>query len=1088
MVVTGPGFYEATSLLAGLVAGAVAVADYLRGETAPSPTPTMLADDLANTVQNQWLTEAKARKLRDPRVLPLAWSGADPWLSADPHNIAGQGQAGRVLRLRLDGRLDGRFDEAIIQLAQGYEQVPSRRLVVLGEPGSGKSVLAIMLTLGLLKEEIRAAGGPVPVLLAVSSWDPVREPMDEWIVRALADSYYSGRTEIPRLLLDHGLLLPILDGLDEIPESARRGAVRAMNRAIGRDRPVVVTCRSAEYEDVIEGGAPVLRQAPVIQVKPVKAQDAIDYLADIDWPDHIDWEPVYRRLRDEPDSSLATALSTPLMVSLARRIYQRCPDDPAELLDTARFGSRHAVEDHLLDRVIDAAYTPDRLPSGQPVPGTDGRWQAAEARRWLTFLAHYLHQHRERDLAWWLLGQRLLSPWVAPAIGLGGGVLLMIAIPVWVLTLDSGALSSNVLTVGGLLGAAFAILAIMAWYVGAKRAPGRLSLTVAGSLDRLRRGFATGLGLSAILAVPGLIAAVVVIAFPVEDGWDTSNTEDYFEALMVVASLASVVGLALAVHSWLDTPPTRSAQATPQAFIRQDRRSALIGALAAGTMLGAMAFPALVVGFTVSTLIQTASTGWSNEPPLRDIAWSHADQILDGLYVSGPLAVGVVAVLPGTVFALLILLTRAWPRFLVARLVLASRGQLPWHLLGFLAHAREQEILRESGGNYQFRHIRLQEWLAGQPLSPVDSPEARTHTTRRRHRTSAATASLAVLALAWFPLDRLPDDPSQTAIITHPESSMKLSADGKLLTAFGTEGGAIKIWNTTNGKELQSLPLPISGEVKFSPDGKLLAINNSRSGETVLWDITENEKFTTPFAIDYVEFSPDGKLLAIQKSGSNEIRLWDITNGEKPQPLPISGEVEFSPDGKLLAINNSSSGETVLWDITENEKFTTLFAIDYVEFSPDGKLMAIQSSGSGIVILWDITNGEKPQPLPISGEVEFSPDGKFLATESFGGSEIGLWDIAENKEFTIPSDIGTGINMTSSRVSVEFSPDGKFLAMWNENSGEIRLWDIINKKEFTVPSAINIVDMEFSPDSKLLAARNGDSWIVKIYKVGQLAK
>ena len=74
--------------------------------------------------------------------------------------------------------------------------------------------------------------------------------------------------------------------------------------------------------------------------------------------------------------------------------------------------------------------------------------------------------------------------------------------------------------------------------------------------------------------------------------------------------------------------------------------------------------------------------------------------------------IGIVVVLPSVSVALLVLLTRAWPRFVVARAMLAARGHLPWRLLTFLADARKRELLRQSGGMYQFRHIRLQERLA----------------------------------------------------------------------------------------------------------------------------------------------------------------------------------------------------------------------------------------------------------------------------------------------------------------------------------------------------------------------------------------
>ena len=69
---------------------------------------------------------------------------------------------------------------------------------------------------------------------------------------------------VAEILVEADKILPVLDGLDEIPEVARRAATRQINAAIGRDRPVVVTCRSAEYDDVLRNGAPVLRQAAVV--------------------------------------------------------------------------------------------------------------------------------------------------------------------------------------------------------------------------------------------------------------------------------------------------------------------------------------------------------------------------------------------------------------------------------------------------------------------------------------------------------------------------------------------------------------------------------------------------------------------------------------------------------------------------------------------------------------------------------------------------------------------------------------------------------------------------------------------------------
>jgi len=56
------------------------------------------------------------------------------------------------------------------EITAAFRGLPPRQLVVLGEPGAGKSVLAVLLTRGLLGE--RRPDDPVPVLLPVASWNP----------------------------------------------------------------------------------------------------------------------------------------------------------------------------------------------------------------------------------------------------------------------------------------------------------------------------------------------------------------------------------------------------------------------------------------------------------------------------------------------------------------------------------------------------------------------------------------------------------------------------------------------------------------------------------------------------------------------------------------------------------------------------------------------------------------------------------------------------------------------------------------------------------------------------------------------------
>ena len=91
------------------------------------------------------------------------------------------------------------------------------------------------------------------------------------------------------------------------------------------------------------------------------------------------------------------ALSSPLALTLVRDTY-RSGDDILDLLDLCDAnGHRLApedIEDHLLDRVLPAAYEP--VP-GEPRP----RYQLEVGQRALGYLAVQMNYDGTRDLAWW---------------------------------------------------------------------------------------------------------------------------------------------------------------------------------------------------------------------------------------------------------------------------------------------------------------------------------------------------------------------------------------------------------------------------------------------------------------------------------------------------------------------------------------------------------------------------------------------------------------------------------------------------------------------------------------------------------------
>ena len=133
-----------------------------------------VADQLAVAVGAQWNAEAAMRRLNDPYPLPVSWAAADAsltdsWDSLVRLAVSGAGWPPSPSAGTWAAGPDDLAGEGG-ELAEVLARVPTGRLVVLGEPGAGKTMLMVRLVLDLLAR--RAEGGPVPFLASVASWNP----------------------------------------------------------------------------------------------------------------------------------------------------------------------------------------------------------------------------------------------------------------------------------------------------------------------------------------------------------------------------------------------------------------------------------------------------------------------------------------------------------------------------------------------------------------------------------------------------------------------------------------------------------------------------------------------------------------------------------------------------------------------------------------------------------------------------------------------------------------------------------------------------------------------------------------------------
>jgi hypothetical protein len=626
------------------------------------------ANDLAVAVDTQWKNEAAVRRLNDPYPLPVRWVAAEPQAAADWAALISLATTGAGWPVPDSMELWASGHEALAgqgeEIAGLLERIPTGRLVVLGDRGTGKTMILIRLLLDLLAR--RPPGGPVPVLVSLASWNPARQSLYQWLIPRLAldyhlftDAAWNKEAGVDRLraMLDAGLILPLLDGLDEMPDNRLPQAITRINDALRPSQRLVLASRGKPYRQAVrppDGQGITLVGAAAVELCPLRPEEVKRYLLH-DSRDPARWAPIIEALGS--DVPVGRALTTPLMVTLARAIYSPRPGDqpgttrdPSELCDET-MPDVFTVAQYLLDAFIPAVYRQ----LGDWHERRRVRWPSPKAERWLTFLARHIERTNSGDdFAWWELpGEIVLFVKIISAMLVGGvGVALGFAVTAslgrpWATELAaifvSGVAAEGALILARVMGTQSPITGIR-WRL----------------LPRRRR---VAVGLAIILIAP--IAGMII-------GNDWMLALAWITACVIIFGLRGVYG-------------RMPIAASPGSTLIGSRNSALIF-LFAGAAYGVVA--AFAYGSTVRAIL---SGGYG--PTAEDLA----------------VIAGVSA---GVFLGLSLSLVRfAWPRWVLARAALASTGNLPWRLVSFLEDAHKRGVLRQAGAFYQFRHVELQRRL-----------------------------------------------------------------------------------------------------------------------------------------------------------------------------------------------------------------------------------------------------------------------------------------------------------------------------------------------------------------------------------------
>jgi len=137
------------------------------------------------------------------------------------------------------------------------------RLLVIGEPGAGKTSLLLQLADALLQRRENR----VPVILNLATWNETYKNFEHWLLETLPRAGSISKAYAKTLVLEDRLL-PLFDGLDEVKAEHRQACLDAIAQ-YGQvaEHQYVICSRTREYTEI--GEAPVYAQ---IELQPLKAE------------------------------------------------------------------------------------------------------------------------------------------------------------------------------------------------------------------------------------------------------------------------------------------------------------------------------------------------------------------------------------------------------------------------------------------------------------------------------------------------------------------------------------------------------------------------------------------------------------------------------------------------------------------------------------------------------------------------------------------------------------------------------------------------------------------------------------------------
>jgi WD40 repeat protein len=311
-------------------------------------------------------------------------------------------------------------------------------------------------------------------------------------------------------------------------------------------------------------------------------------------------------------------------------------------------------------------------------------------------------------------------------------------------------------------------------------------------------------------------------------------------------------------------------------------------------------------------------------------------------------------------------------------------------------------------------------------------------------------------------------------------------AHRKRMLATGSEDGAIKLWDTSSGLELLTLPseaTAIRGLAMFPNDRRLAAAD--QTGRVTIWELQGQRRVASldlGEPLSRIALSKDGRWLAAA-SEKGKIVVWNTTTLENLLELhdvQSPTHLAFTADGALRATNRlaydpRTDHADIEWSLPWGGVLRKQGHIVPIALSPDGRtllsmpndnvgegdLARLSDEAGGVLAEWQFPNSQED-----IADADLSPDGKILvmACMSLSGNahEFTYVRVLDAYSGAVLYTLAGRDENAAINSLVRFSPDGKSIAVVAEN--DVTLFDARSGRrlgQIAWPGRPNVV--RFSP-------------------------